>query len=55
MQTIDKILSARNLTEACHEVVRNKGAAGVDKMSVKELQRYLDKNRNKLVEQIRSC
>jgi group II intron reverse transcriptase/maturase len=54
MQTIDKILSARNLTEASHEVVRNKGAAGVDKMNVKELQTYLDKNRNKLVEQIRS-
>lgn len=54
MQTIYKILSARNLTDACHEVVRNKGAAGVDKMNVKELQTYLDKHRNELVEQIHS-
>jgi len=54
MELIDKVLSARNLTEACHEVVRNKGAAGVDKMNVKELQEFLDKNRNELVEQIRS-
>jgi len=54
MQTIDKILSASNLTKACYDVVRNKGAAGVDNMSVKELQEFLDKNRNELVEQIRS-
>jgi len=54
MQTIDKILSARNLTEACHDVVRNKGAAGVDFMNVKELKAYLDNHRNELIEQIHS-
>ncbi len=48
MQTIDKVLNARNLTEACYEVISNKGAAGVDKMDVKELQTYLDKNRKEL-------
>jgi group II intron reverse transcriptase/maturase len=48
MQTIEKVLSARNLTEACHEVVRNKGAAGIDHMSVKDLKLYLDKNREEL-------
>ena len=53
MQTIDKVLSARNLTDACKEVVGNKGAGGVDKMSVKELKDYLDENRNDLSEQIR--
>lgn len=53
MQTIDKVLSARNLTEACKEVVKNKGSWGVDKMSVKELKTYLDKNREGLTEQIR--
>jgi RNA-directed DNA polymerase len=52
MQTIQKILSASNLTKACKEVVANKGAAGVDAMSVKELRQYLDKNRNQLVESI---
>ncbi len=53
MQTIEKILSARNLTEACKEVVSNQGAAGVDAMSVKELKAYLDINRTQLAEQIR--
>ena len=53
MQTIDKVLSSRNLTDACHEVIRNKGAAGVDKMSVKELKTYLDNNREELEELIR--
>ena len=45
MQTIDKVLNAGNLTQACYEVIRNKGAAGVDKMGVKELKAFLDKNR----------
>jgi RNA-directed DNA polymerase len=53
MQTIDKVLNAGNLTQACYEVVRNKGAAGVDKMSVKELKSHLDKNREGLMERIR--
>lgn len=53
MQTIEKVLSARNLTEACHEVVHNKGAAGIDKMSVKELKTYLDQNREGLTVLIR--
>jgi len=46
-------LSARNLTEASRELIRNKGAAGVDAMSVKELKPYLDKNRDELTELIR--
>ncbi len=54
MQTIDAILSARNLTEASREVTRNKGAGGVDAMSVKELKPYLDKNRNELTNLIRN-
>ena len=53
MQTIEVILSAGNLTQACRQEMLNKGAAGVDAMSVKELKPYLDKNRNELTEQIR--
>jgi RNA-directed DNA polymerase len=53
MQTIEQVLSARNLTHACYEVIRNKGSAGIDKMNVKELKAYLDKNRAGLTEQIR--
>lgn len=48
MQTIDKVLSVRNLTEACPEVVKNKGAGGIDGMSVGQLKSYLDSNREEL-------
>jgi len=54
MQTIDKVLNAGNLTQACYEVIRNKGAAGVDKMNVDELKDHLDKNRAQLTELIRN-
>ena len=53
MQTIEAILNAGNLTKACRQVIRNKGAAGVDSMSVKELKAYLDLNRDELTEHIR--
>ncbi len=52
MKLIHQILSARNLTDACKEVIRNKGAAGVDKMSVKQLEIYLKYNREKLADNI---
>jgi len=48
MQTIDKVLNTRNLTEACAEVIKNKGAAGIDHMDVKQLKAYLDTNRDEL-------
>jgi RNA-directed DNA polymerase len=53
MQTIEKVLLARNLTEACSEVVKNKGAGGIDRMSVGQLKAYLDLNREELCETIR--
>jgi RNA-directed DNA polymerase len=53
MQTIEAILNAGNLTKACQQVIRNKGAAGVDAMSVKELKPFLDKYRNEFTELIR--
>jgi RNA-directed DNA polymerase len=52
MELIDSVLSARNLTEACKEVVRNKGAGGVDGMSVKDLKAYLDEYRQELIDEI---
>jgi RNA-directed DNA polymerase len=54
MQAIEQVLNAGNLTRACYKVIHNKGAAGINKMSVKELKDYLDKNRAKLSELIRS-
>jgi RNA-directed DNA polymerase len=52
MNLIDRILAARNLTDACKEVIRNKGAGGVDGMSVITLKEYLDEHRQELIEQI---
>ncbi len=49
MELIERILEAGNLTQACREVVKNKGASGVDKMTVKELKQYLDDHRQELV------
>ena len=54
MELIDKILNAGNLTQASREVIRNKGAAGVDRMSVKDLKPYLDEHRQELSELIRN-
>lgn len=51
---IDEVLSAPNLTGASKEVIRNKGAAGVDRMSVKDLKNYLEENRESLIDQIRT-
>jgi group II intron reverse transcriptase/maturase len=53
MQTINQVLSAENLTKACCEVVKNKGAGGIDGMSVSELKSYLNLNREALCETIR--
>ncbi len=55
MELIEKILSAGNLTQASKEVIRNKGAGGVDRMQVGALKVYLDNNRNDLVNQILKC
>lgn len=53
MQTIDKVLSSRNLTEACSEVEKNKGAGGIDGMSAQQLKLYLDQHREELCCSIR--
>ena len=54
-ELIEQILQAANLTRACEDVVKNKGAGGVDGMNVKELKSWLDQNRHQLVEQVRNC
>jgi len=55
MELIDEILRATNLTLASKDVIRNKGAGGVDKMRVEDLQEYLKINRVELINQIRKC
>lgn len=50
---LDKILDRKNLNNACKQVLKNKGAAGVDKMTVEELKGYLATNREKIIQEIR--
>ncbi|MGM9772794.1 MAG: group II intron reverse transcriptase/maturase [Segatella copri] len=52
MKLIEMIVSDRNLSEAITAVKRNKGAAGIDKMSVSELDEYFRKHKEEIVEQI---
>ena len=55
MELIERILNAQNVTEASKEVIRNKGASGVDKMRFTDLEEYLKENRIRLMEDIRQC
>ena len=54
MNLLDEILRVDNLTAASNDVIRNKGACGIDGMGVELLQEYLHKNRDKLVHSIRT-
>ena len=54
MELIEEVLRAANLTQASKEVIRNKGAGGIDGMKVSDLKEYLSKNREDLINQIRN-
>ena len=51
---IENILSKDNLNDAYLQVVRNKGAAGIDGMEYKTLLSHLRKNGAQLKESIRN-
>ncbi len=51
---IDQVLNRRNMMRAYRQVVSNKGSAGVDGMSVKELYKYLSENRNCIETKLRN-
>ena len=51
---LEKMLSKENLDLAVTQVVRNKGASGIDGMEVKELKGYLDEHLEEIKEQIRN-
>ena len=55
MDLIEKILERSNITQACYDVMKNKGAAGIDGITVDELKSHLDMHREEIEEQIRSC
>jgi len=50
---IEQVLNPRNIMRAYRRVVSNKGSAGVDGMTVKELYAHLTKNREQIKSDIR--
>ena len=54
MELIDRILSVQNFDEAIKEVAKNKGAPGIDGMTVGELQGYFSVHGREIREQIRN-
>ena len=54
MELIERILEDSNLDSAVEAVIRNKGAAGIDKMTVYELRYYFQKHKSEIKEQIKN-
>ncbi len=54
MELLEQILSNRNMNEAYLRVYRNKGASGVDGVTVDELKQYLKENKDELRQRIRT-
>lgn len=52
MQMIEQVLSNMNLTKSCTEVIKNKGASGIDGMNVGILKAWLEENRDILCKTI---
>jgi len=52
MSLIEEILSIENLNEAIKRVKANKGASGIDKMSVDRLEPYFNGHRKEIIESI---
>ena len=54
MELLEKILDNKNLYNAYKQVYRNKGASGVDGITVEELGVYMYQHKEKIKEQIRN-
>ena len=54
MELIDRILSDGNIEAAIHAVKSNRGAAGIDKMTVDALEWYFAMHGEEIKEQIRA-
>ena len=52
LQLIERLVERKNMMKAYSKVMRNKGAAGVDKMSVESLNAYLKENWSEIREQL---
>ncbi len=54
MELIEKILSEENISEAIKRVKSNKGAPGIDKMTVNEIDEYFDEHKEDIKKSIMS-
>ena len=54
MELLEQILSNQNMNEAYLRVFRNKGASGIDGVTVDELKQYLKENKDELRQRIRT-
>ncbi len=54
MELLEKVLSRENLNRAYKQVYKNKGASGVDDVTVDELFSYIKKHKEELLWQIRN-
>ena len=54
MELLEKILSKDNLNKAYKQVYRNKGASGVDGVTVEELSSYIKEHKEEILWQIRN-
>jgi len=52
VQLIERLVERKNMMKAYSRVMRNKGAAGIDKMPVESLNSYLKENWSKIKEQL---
>lgn len=53
MELLEAILDPANIEEACAKVKANKGAAGIDRVTVKELDGYMERHWNRISQGIR--
>lgn len=54
MELLEQILSNQNMNEAYLRVYKNKGASGIDRVTVDELKQYLKENKDELRQRIRT-
>ena len=54
MELLEEILTKENLNKAYKKVYQNKGASGVDGITVYEIKEYIKNNRDEILKQIRN-
>jgi RNA-directed DNA polymerase len=52
---LDSILDTFNIEQACYKVRSNKGASGIDNISVKDIESYMKEHWSRIESEIREC